>query len=238
MQELKIKLSYMIEETDFETFLYISKNKYQIFVYDKNNLKNLYDEELNSGNEIELNILSKFLNDNIYKIEKILKIFIRNIILIIEDDKVLDIGISLKKKNYEKNIDQKYLENSLVEVKDIFKENYQDLIIMHMIIVEKENNFLLNNANNKDDYLFLEVNFISIPNNFTFNFDKLLENYQIKIKRYMSGSYIKSFFDEEPMELFVMANKLNDGLNKNEIQLVSKSKENKGFFEKFFQLFS
>ena len=40
------------------------------------------------------------------------------------------------------------------------------------------------------------------------------------------------------MELFVIANKLNDGLNKNEVQLVSKSIENKGFFEKFFQLFS
>ena len=36
----------MIEETDFETFLYISKNKYQIFVYDKDNLKNLYNEEI------------------------------------------------------------------------------------------------------------------------------------------------------------------------------------------------
>jgi hypothetical protein len=128
-----------------------------------------------------------------------------------------------------------------VEIKDIFKENYQDLIIMHMIIVEKQNSFLLNNTNNKDDYLFLEVNFISIPNNFTFNFDKLLENHQIKIKRYMSCSYIKSFFDiesKESIELFVMANKLNEGLNKNEVQLVSKSKENKGFFEKFFQLFS
>ena len=231
----------MIEETDFEIFLYISKNKYQIFVYDKNNLKNLYYEEIENNEEIELNILSKFIDDNIYKIEKIIKNFIRNIILIIQDDKVLDIGISLKKKIYEKNIDQKQLENSLVEIKDIFKENYQDLIIMHMIIIEKENNFSLNNDNKNDDYLFLEVNFISIPNNFTFNFDKLLENHQIKIKRYMSGGYIKSFFDKESkesMELFVMANKLNDGLNKNEVQLVSKSKENKGFFEKFFQLFS
>ena len=231
----------MIENSDFETFLYISKNKYQIFVYDKNNLKNLYDEELKNDNEIELNILSKFLDDNIYKIEKMIKNFIRNIILIVEDDKVLDIGISLKKKNYEKNINQKQLENSLVEVKDIFKENYQDLLIMHMIIVEKKDNFLLNNVNNSNDYLFLEVNFISIPNNFTFNFDKLLENYQIKIKRYMSCSYIKSFFDiesKESIELFVTANKLNYGLNKNEVQLVSKSKENKGFFEKFFQLFS
>ena len=149
----------MIENSDFETFLYISKNKYQIFVYGKNNLKNLYSEEIKNDNEIELNILSKFIGDNIYKIEKMIKNFIRNIILIVEDDKVLDIGISLKKKNYEKNIDQKQLENSLIEVKDIFKENYQDLIIMHMIIVEKQNIFLLNNTNNKDDYLFLEVNF-------------------------------------------------------------------------------
>ena len=112
---------------------------------------------------------------------------------------------------------------------------------MHMIIVEKQNSFLLNRTNNKDDYLFLEVNFISISNNFTFNFNKLLENHQIKIKRYMSGGYIKSFFDngsKESIELFVMANKLSDGLNTNEVQLVSKGKENKGFFEKFFQLFS
>ena len=231
----------MIENSDFETFLYISKSKYQIFVYDKNNLKNLYNEEIGYSDEIELNTLSKFLDDNIYKIEKKIKNFIRSIILIVEDDKILEIGISLKKKNYEKNENQKQLENSLVEVKDIFKENYQDLLIMHMVIVEKENNFLLNNANNNDDYLFLEVNFISIPNKFTFYFDKLLENHQINIKRYMSGDYIKSFFDiesKESMELFVMANKLNDGLNKNEVQLISKSKENKGFFEKFFQLFS
>ena len=231
----------MIENSDFETFLYISKSKYQIFVYDKNNLKNLYSEEIEYSDEIELNILSQFLDDNIYKIEKKIKNFIRNIILILEDDKILEIGISLKKKNYEKSENQKQLENSLVEVKDIFKENYQDLLIMHMVIVEKENNFLLNNANNNDDYLFLEVNFISIPNKFTFYFDKLLENHQINIKRYMSGDYIKSFFDiesKETMELFVMANKLNDGLNKNEVQLISKSKENRGFFEKFFQLFS
>jgi hypothetical protein len=110
-----------------------------------------------------------------------------------------------------------------------------------MIIVEKENTFLLNNTNNNDDYLFLEVNFISVSNNFTFYFNKLLENHQIKIKRYMSGGYIKSFFDKESresIELFVMANKLNDGLNKNEVQLVPKNKENEGFFEKFFQLFS
>ena len=88
----------MIENSDFETFLYISKNKYQIFVYDNNNFKNLYYEEIGNNDEIELNILSKFIDDNIYKIEKTIKNFIRNIILIVEDDKILEIGISLKKK--------------------------------------------------------------------------------------------------------------------------------------------
>ena len=219
----------MIENSDFETFLYISKNKYQIFVYDKINLKNLYDEEIKNDNEIELNLLSKFLDDNVYKIEKMIKNFIRNIILIIEDDKVLDIGISLKKKNYEKNIDQKQLEKSLVEIKNIFRENYLDETIMHMIVVNNKNN---------DDYLFLEVNFISISNNFTFYFDKVLESHQIKISRYMSCRYIKSYISEDSTELFTMANKLNNGFNKNEVQLISKNVKNIGFFEKFFQLFS
>ena len=231
----------MTQVIDFETFLFISKNKYQIFVYDKDNLKNIYNEEINFNDGVELDNLSNFLDKNIYKIEKTINNFIRNIILIIEDDKVLELSISIKKKYYEKHIDQKYLENSLVELKEVFQENYQDQIIMHMIIVnnvKNESNFQLNNINNNYDCLFLEVNFISIPNNLTFYFDKLLENHQIKIRRYMSGNYIKSYFDEDETDFSMMANKLNNGLNKNEIKLVSKSTKNKGFFEKFFQLFS
>ena len=84
----------------------------------------------------------------------------------------------------------------------------------------------------------LEVNFISISDRFTLTFDKLLEDHQIKISQYMSGSYIKSFFTEDLAELSVAANKLNNGLNQNEVVLISKHIENKGFFEKFFQLFS
>ena len=54
----------------------------------------------------------------------------------------------------------------------------------------------------------------------------------------MSGSYIKSFLDKEVSELTIMANQLNNGLNKNEVKLVSKTIENRGFFERFFLLFS
>ena len=58
------------------------------------------------------------------------------------------------------------------------------------------------------------------------------------ISRYMSGKYIKSYIGEDLAEISIMANKLNNGLNKNEVQLVSKNVEKSGFFEKFFQLFS
>ena len=54
----------------------------------------------------------------------------------------------------------------------------------------------------------------------------------------MSGSYIKSFLNEEQSEFSIMATQLNNGLNKNEVKLFQKTTKNRGFFERFFQLFS
>jgi hypothetical protein len=221
----------MIEKSDFDTFLYISKNEYQIFVYDKVNFQSLYNKRLKINSDVNLDDLSKFLDDNIYKIEKIVGNFIRNIILIIEDNKILSINISLKKNNYDNHLNKKFLKNNLTEVRDIFRENYEDQVIMHMIIVN-------DNDNDNDNYLYLEVNFITISNNITLIFDKILENYQIKVQKYMSGSYIKSFLNANETKLSVMAKKLNDGFNRNEVKFDRKNIQNKGFFEKFFQLFS
>ena len=232
----------MIEKTSFETFIYISKNKYQIFVYDKNKYINLYDNELLINDEIvlsNLDQLSNFLDENIYKIEKKVNNFIKSVIVIIEDDNILNTSMSLKKKNYDKQINQKYLKSNLIEIKDLFKENYQDQIIMHMILVNKdEKEYLSKNIDINQDHLFLEVSFISLSNNITIFFDKLFEKHQIKISKYMSAKYIKSFINKETSELSMMANKLKNGHNQNEVIIVSKNIENKGLFEKFFQLFS
>ena len=233
----------MIEEIDFETYLHISKDKFQIFLFDKKNLKNLYKEELKLQEKfdfLDLINLSKFLDDNIFKIEKLAGNFIKNIFLVIESDENLHVNIAVKKKNYGNYINKKYLENTLIEVKDLFKESHQKQTIMHMVII----NYILNgekysslptNLSSKD--LCLEINFVSITNNLTFIFDKLLEKYQIKVSRYLCGNYIKEFFKENNSELSVTLHKLKNGLNQNEVILVPKNIENKGFFEKFFQLF-
>ena len=234
----------MIEEIDFETFLYVSNEKYQVSVFDKKKLKNLYNEELKFDykfNSLDFNSLTKFLDENIYKIEKSVGDFVKNIILIIESDKNLNVNISIKKKLYDNFLSQKHLENNLIELKDLYKENYQDQSIMHMIIInntindEKYSRF---NNNVKGKNFFLEVNFISISNELIISLNKNLEKYQIKVSQYMCGNYIKNFFDNDQNEISLKAHKLINGQNVNEVALIAKDIENKGFFEKFFQLFS
>ena len=234
----------MIEETDFETFLYISRHKYNISVLDKKRLKNLYSNNQNFNTEFsgdDLENLTRFLDDNVFKIEKLVGCLIKNITLIIENDKNFYIDIGFKEKIYEKSIYKKNLENNLIEIKNLFKENYQNQTIMHMLI----NSYIVNGerhssyvSNGHSDHLCIETKFISISNELIDSFDRLLEKYQIKINQYMCGTYIGNFFFEKNLELSSMAYQLKNGLNNNEVILVPKNIENKGFFEKFFQLFS
>ncbi|MDA9838321.1 hypothetical protein N9B99_01785 [Candidatus Pelagibacter sp.] len=233
----------MIEDLDFETYLYISKDKFQIFVLNKKKLKNLYSQELKIDNQFDfkdLNILLNFLDKNIYKIEKLIGNFIKNIILIVENEKNLKINMGIK-KSYETSLKQKSFSNNLTQLKDLFKKNYQDQTIMHMCII----NYIIDGKRYSsfdtkliNDYSCIEVSFIAIDNKLVFAFDNVLEKYQIKIKQYMCGNYINNFIGDTGNEISIIANKLRNGLNINEITIVPKHKENKGFFEKFFQLFS
>ena len=232
----------MIEEADFETFLYLSRNQCVIFVENKRTFKSLYKEEIKIADEIypdDLNYLSKFLDRNIYRIEKLVGNFIKDITLIIENDKILNVDIGIKKKDHTQFLNQDYLKNDLIEVKDLFKASYQNQVIMHMLIINYDEDGNKNFSNDFDENnLYTVVKFISISNSLTSILDKLLEKHQIQINQYMSGEYIKNFIGEDLGELSMMASKLKNGFNKNEVTLISKNIENKGFFEKFFQLFS
>ena len=234
----------MIEEENFETYLSISPKKFEIFLFDKKNLKILYQDMLKLENEIDfLNLenLSNFLDANIFKIEKLADNFIKNIVLIIESDKNSYVNICIKKKNYENLINYKNLEIALTETKDLFKENHQKQNIMHMIVESysingKNYSSFINDI--KGDYLSLEVNFISIPSNFELILDKILEKYQIKIDKFLDGKYLIEQSKDNKFELPNIANKIINGYNQNEVILVPKNLKNKGFFENFFQLFS
>ena len=233
----------MIEEKDIETYLYISPNEFWIYLFDKKNLKNLYKKSIKFSNNyfIDVNNLDKFIEDNIFKIEKLAGHFVKNIVLVVENDQIIDLNFGIKKKNYNKIVNKKFLENVLIDAKDLFRENYHNSKIMHILICRYLVNGNYHSSYNdkfKGDYLCIEFQFKYISNNFIFNIDKILEKYQIKITGFMDGKYIKNNFSDNNIDFAEMVYKIQNGFNENEVRLIPKNYKNMGFFEKFFQLFS
>ena len=234
----------MIEDRNIETYLYVTPRYLKIFLFDTEQRNNLYEEEFefeNESDEIDFKNLSNFLENNIFKIEKIIGKFITNIYLILESNKIINRNFGIKKKNYEKKIDKKFIENLLTDAKDLFKENYNNEKIMHILI----KNYLLDGVshisfedNFHGDLFCLELQIKSISRNFIFEINKLLEKYQIQVIDYMDGKYIRNFFLTDNILFSEMVYKIKDGFNDNEVKLVPKNTKKASFFEKFFQLFS
>tara|TARA_B100001057_G_scaffold170455_1_gene171233 strand:- start:806 stop:1510 length:705 start_codon:yes stop_codon:yes gene_type:complete len=234
----------MTEGLSLDAYLSISQKKFEIYLLDKKNLKNIYKKELyfeNDISQIDYNLLGNFLDKNIFKIEKLTGNFLKSISVIIENYNILNFSIGIKKKNYGEKINKQYLESSLTELKDLFKKNYQNNKIIHFII----NRYLIDDVNytsfDKEidgDFICVEAKFISVPSILIKEISDVLAKYQIKIDRLFEKNYIQNLLEEKSLELSISAHKIKIGQNQNEISLVSKSYKKKGFFEKFFQLFS
>ena len=289
----------MTEDFEIDTYLTISNNKFGIYLLDKKQMNTLYKEELNfedKGNDLELKSLSNFLDENIFKIEKLLGKFVNNIFVVMDADKILNINMSLKKKNYDqginfktleslsnflnknifkvekllgkfvnnifvvidtdkilninmslkkKNYDQgiklKNLEGLLIEAKDLFNENNKDYKIMHMLIkkyIMNGETYLNFISDLKSDSICIEVNFICIPIELSSEINLILDKYHIQINRFLNTSYINNLILNKEIETEYKISKVLSGYNENEVNLVLKNSNKMGFFEKFFQLFS
>ena len=234
----------MTEEVSFQVYLSISHKKFEIYLLDKKNLKNIYKQQLyfeNDIDKIDYNLLSTFLDKNIFKIEKLIGDFLKSIIVIIENKQILNFSLGIKKYNYGEKISKNYLESSLTELKDLFKENYPNNKIIHFVL----NRYLIDRVEHSSfdqqidaDHMCVEVKFISAPNILIKEISNIMEKYQIKIDRLFEKKYIENFFKGETLDLSIIAFKIQSGHNHNEIVLVPKSTKKSGFFEKFFQLFS
>ena len=122
----------MNKEQEFENYLSISPNKFGIYLIDKRSLRNLYKEELviNDNNKY-IDLIEKFLDKNIFKIEKLvenlLKIYFSYL-------KIKNFKFRNRIKKIIRIYYKEYLENLLIELKDLYRENYPKQEIMHMII--------------------------------------------------------------------------------------------------------
>ena len=234
----------MSNDIDFETYLFIGPQKLIISIIDKINFKTLYVKEFLIDvklNEFDYNKVDSFLNENIFLIEKKLKKFVKKINLIIESKAFFSVSISIKNKNYDESITQKSLDYLLNEAKGQCQETIGKKKIIHLII----DNYLID----KKDYQFLklgkkynsfslDLRFICLSKEILRNFEKILSKYQISLNQVINAEYIKKYFENDKIDVFVMANKIINGCNENEVKIISKKTEKKGIFERFFDLFS
>ena len=234
----------MNKEIDFETNLIISYRKFEIFLLDIKNHKNIYQEEFkfrDVSEKLNSNLLNKFLENNIFKIEKLAGNFVNNINIVIENKSILTSNISIKKKNYTGEITSVILESMLTDVKDLFKENYNQYKLMHMII----DKYIIDGVSYSslqdqisNDEICLEIKLISVPNLLILEIEKILKKYQIQVNNFLDKGYVKDFSLDKQLDISQMAHNLKNGMNDKEVLITSKSPKKLSFFEKFFQLFS
>ena len=65
----------------------------------------------------------------------------------------------------------------------------------------------------------------------------MLKNYQIGVSHFLDYNYIKNYLNKNT-NLFHIATNIIEGLNQNEVNIISKKTNIRGFFERFFNFFN
>ena len=233
----------MDDYLEFKTYLFISPKKYIINV-NSGDKRKIYEKELileSKTKYLDLKILDNFLNENIFKIEKILNNFITNISIIIDCEEFFSTYISIKKNNYGEIITTKSLNHILNEAKVQCSNTLSGHKIIHILIDSyfiDGKKFLDLPKNLKCNFFSLDISFVCLPLDYIKRIENIINKYQISINHIISMKYLKTLFINDNLELNEMVKKVIDGHNLNEVVLTTKKPENKTFFEKFFHFFS
>ena len=233
----------MENDSDFEVFLFFSPEKLILSVNRKTDFKLIYKDELffENNNYLNFDKLTFFLNENIFKVEKILGSFIEKINIIVETKDFLNLQISIKKYDYNENINSNVILYLIKSARSQCEKTIKNRKIIHILI----DNYYIDDVhftelplNQKCKNFSLDISFICLPDELIKQIVKTLKKFQISINRILSATYIDKFANDRDTNFFKMASKIIGGYNENEIKLINKTLKNKGFFEKFFDLFN
>tara|TARA_Y100000741_G_scaffold353110_1_gene325895 strand:- start:154 stop:855 length:702 start_codon:yes stop_codon:yes gene_type:complete len=233
----------MNDKINFEIYLFISSKKFIISAYTETN-KIIYEKKLLLEIDAKNLIFEKldlFLNDNIFKIEKILKNFVKNIFIILDFGESFPVELSIKRRSQKDIVNLKNLNHLLYEAKDCCKKTIENKKIIHMLI----NNYQIDNKNYSffpdginGNSFSLDIKFICISDSLVKDLEKILKKYQISLSQVVSAKYIEKFLIDDEKDIFLMAKKIINGHNLNEVVLVKKTHKMEGLFEKFFKFFN
>ncbi len=234
----------MSREVDFQTYLYLNNTQFIIYVADNINNEKIYSEKLimkENSSDLKFTKLYKFLDSNIFKIERTLNSFIKDIYIILDTNKFHSIKLSIKKDNNGNLINSEALIHPLNDLKNLCQSNLQNEKIIHYLIEkyvidDKSYETLPKNIN--CNFFSLDTKFICLSKNLIENLEKILKKYHISLNQILSASYVEKFKDNSDKSIFTTASRIVSGHNINEVVLINKTSKKRGFFEKFFDFFN
>ena len=226
-----------MSDKEFDVYFSLNQKKLSTGVFKK------LDDSLAFFNEdsLEINSLEKSIEKNIKEVEKKIDAFVNNIFLMIDTEEKISIYISLMKKLDNKKIHIKDIQHLIQDAKQQIVRAHNDKNIIH-IIVNKYNIDGLDYTSVPNDIscdkISIDVEFICFPKNLIKKIELLFNNFQISIDKIICSNYAKSFVnDKDESNICQVGYNLNKHLNTQEVVIVPKKVEKKGFFEKLFHLF-
>ena len=233
----------MVNNLENKIFLFLGINKFTIVAINSTNEFVYKGEKLtnNQNNQIELDFLDNFLNENIFKIEKKLNEFVKNIFLIIDHQNIFPIRLSIKNKFDNIIINSNSINKLLLEAKSCCKKTLEDFDILHMkidrFIIDGTYFETLPEKQNCKNFS-IEINYICLPKKISKTIEDVLAKYQISLDKILSFNYLNNFLDDKNNNLYITAQKILDGFNENEVYITNKNPKKLGFFERFFNFFN
>ena len=191
----------MINKSDFRTYLYLNHNQFIIYVAEILTNEKIYFEKFKieeNFTELKFSKLDEFLNFNIFKIEKKLNNFVKDIYVILDSKKFHSIKLSIKKDNNGNLINSDALIHPLNDLKNLCQSNLQNEKIIHFLIEKYviDNKFYKSLPENiKCNIFSLDTEFICLSKNLIENIEKILNKYHISLNQILSASYVEKFKD-------------------------------------------
>ena len=239
-------LFQLMSKKNFDIYVDLSPTKLSIAAFEKFSGHSTFFKEYNcvtNLNKDQLNFenTGKAIEKNIFEIEKATGEFLNNIYLMVETPESISINLSLLKDNEGKKIQKKNVQYLIQDAKQQILRSYYNKKIIHIIV----SNYVIDNV--AYNYLPLDINckkfsidiqFICFPSNLIKKLEELFNNHQIFINKIICTSYAKLFTKKEScVNICESGLKLIQGINKQEVVIVPRKLEKKGFFEKLFHFF-
>ena len=236
----------LMSKKNFDIYIDLSPKKLSIAAFKKFDGHNVFFKEYSCVTNLDKGYLNfenteKIIEKNIFEIEREIGEFLNDIYLMVESPESFSINLSLIKNNEGKKVEKKNVQYLVQDAKQQILRSYHSKKIIHIIITS----YVIDNV--AYDYLPLDLNcskfsidikFICFPKNLIKKLEELFNNHQIFINKIICSNYAKLFTKNKScINVCESGLKLVQGVNKQEVAIVPRTLEKKGFFERLFHFF-